>query len=616
MLEATLNWMQQVKDDNKPARRIMTQRGYKIFEVECKHNQISKLIKEGEKSQESYTEWSEKVKELMRKNETIVRDRINTSKDYRKLHKIEKDIKRKIRKTRTTEEERKILRTRRDLIRQHMEQENQKQHARKINKIVEEIKKSGGIDSEVFWKVKRKLENKPNEERTVVYNDKGEKIENSEEIKDVYANYYEQLLKTPEAETEEEEQTEQIVEDTMRQIITLGDIGKQEEVEEEEVNKIIKKLKRRKAKDSQEWKNEMIICGGEEMSKSIVKVFNNIQKEKKTPAEWEEMRIKSIHKKGSRHHVENRRGLFITNILSKLYERVLRERNMETTLENMSPYQCGGIKHRSITDHVFTIMAIIERNKYLGRNTYLTFADAVKCFDKLWLQDGLTELWKKGTPPADVAMVYQMNKKARAVVDCPAGKTKEIHLENVVRQGTVYGPLICAASTDRINTISEKIVTNYGPNLEIQALIFVDDIASAGDHICSMKTINACRRLETEKKFTFNLKKSGVLVVKTGNKKETIEPVIAQVKRGAFPSIQSYKYSGTTITEEGTFRGSIKEIKKKLPFKITTAKVFANSGKLGRYAGEAKLKMLETIILPSIMINIETWPSFSNKEIK
>ena len=103
-----------------------------------------------------------------------------------------------------------------------------------------------------------------------------------------------------------------------------------------------------------------------------------------------------------------------------------------------------------------------------------------------------------------------------------------------------------------INTISEKMITNYGPTLDIQALVHVDDVASAGDHLCARKTVNACGRMEKEKKFTFNLEKSGVLVIKTGGSKERIQPVTSQVKRGAFPMLKSYTYLGTRLTESGT----------------------------------------------------------------
>ena len=45
------------------------------------------------------------------------------------------------------------------------------------------------------------------------------------------------------------------------------------------------KLKRRKAKDSSEWKNEYILEGGEEMKKSIRKIMDHVNSTHETPSD-------------------------------------------------------------------------------------------------------------------------------------------------------------------------------------------------------------------------------------------------------------------------------------------------------------------------------------------
>ena len=55
--------------------------------------------------------------------------------------------------------------------------------------------------------------------------------------------------------------------------------------------------------------------------------------------------LKSIYKnKGSRNKKENRRGLFITSIISKLYEKIKLKQNSEKINNGISKYQCGGNK--------------------------------------------------------------------------------------------------------------------------------------------------------------------------------------------------------------------------------------------------------------------------------
>ena len=47
----------------------------------------------------------------------------------------------------------------------------------------------------------------------------------------------------------------------------------------EEIILAKKQLKKKKSKDSYGWNNEMIIEGGEEMDKSLLNLFNTIEKD-------------------------------------------------------------------------------------------------------------------------------------------------------------------------------------------------------------------------------------------------------------------------------------------------------------------------------------------------
>ena len=75
-------------------------------------------------------------------------------------------------------------------------------------------------------------------------------------------------------------------------------------------------------------------------------MFNQILEGQNIPNQWKEMAMKSIHKKGSKLLMENRRGLFFTNILSKLFERVLENRVLKREEIQMSQYQSGGQRKR------------------------------------------------------------------------------------------------------------------------------------------------------------------------------------------------------------------------------------------------------------------------------
>ena len=66
--------------------------------------------------------------------------------------------------------------------------------------------------------------------------------------------------------------------------------------------------------------------------------------------------------------------------MPKAYEIVKKVQN-EAIQSSMSNMQAAGKKNRSTMDNIIIINAIHYKN------TYLFFADAEKCFDKLWQKD-------------------------------------------------------------------------------------------------------------------------------------------------------------------------------------------------------------------------------------
>ena len=70
--------------------------------------------------------------------------------------------------------------------------------------------------------------------------------------------------------------------------------------------------------------------------------------------------------------------------------------------------------------------------------------------------------------------LYEINKTSNIVVDTPVGRKSSITVEEVVKQGTIFGPIMCCASTSRVNTIQESVKYQYG-KVEIGMPVFMDD---------------------------------------------------------------------------------------------------------------------------------------------
>ena len=167
---------------------------------------------------------------------------------------------------------------------------------------------------------------------------------------------------------------------------------------------------------------------------------NKISEDLITPEQWNNVIVKSFYKnKGPKLDMENRRGIFLTILLSKFFENII----LKNDSSNMYPWQNGGGKNRSDIDNTLIINAIIDNNRRLNKKTYFLFADAVKCFDNLWLQDCLVDLCNLGMREREIAMIYQMNKKIKVVIDTPVGRTGEFTANNIVKQGSVCATKLC-----------------------------------------------------------------------------------------------------------------------------------------------------------------------------
>ena len=132
--------------------------------------------------------------------------------------------------------------------------------------------------------------------------------------------------------------------------------------------------------------------------------------------------------------MDNKRGLFLTNILSKLYEKVL---DLLTTEKvKINEHQCGEQKCCRTIDNMIMMRSVIYNNRRLNRKTYCYIADAYKCFDLL-LKDCLVELSRAGMREREVYILYEMNNESNIVIETPVGMVDSITVHAIVKQGTI-----------------------------------------------------------------------------------------------------------------------------------------------------------------------------------
>ena len=155
----------------------------------------------------------------------------------------------------------------------------------------------------------------------------------------------------------------------------------------------------------------------------------------------------------------------------------------------------------------------------MNKELWITFYDIEKCFDSLcdslWLEDCINSLWDLGVKDDMLYFIHLLNTKASVTIKTPMGDTQPLLLSNLVKQGTVLGPVLNNCSLDRFS--QESFSYQFG-SVEIKTSLFVDDIS---DPDSCKTTATLCDKvleaIQHQKRVTFSAEKCELLLV---NRKE------------------------------------------------------------------------------------------------
>ena len=120
----------------------------------------------------------------------------------------------------------------------------------------------------------------------------------------------------------------------------------------------------------------------------------------------------------------------------------------------------------------------------------LSLYDVVKCFDKLWLQDTLNDLFEAGVKDDKLVLLYKENQRNSLAVKTPFGLTERKSINNIVTQGGVWGPIQCSVEIDEIGKEcmdSGERLYKYKNCVYICPLAMIHDLA--GISICGPDSI-------------------------------------------------------------------------------------------------------------------------------
>ena len=136
----------------------------------------------------------------------------------------------------------------------------------------------------------------------------------------------------------------------------------------QELHVVIKELKTGKGTDPTGLAREIFKRSADGLIISVLDMVNSTKRFKIFPLEWSKIWIRTLKKKRSSFRkLENYRGIFFVPILSIIFEKLLKNRISQHLQQNMSRYQSGCTKGKSVVDKLFITRGLINHAVYLNK---------------------------------------------------------------------------------------------------------------------------------------------------------------------------------------------------------------------------------------------------------
>ena len=440
------------------------------------------------------------------------------------------------------------------------------------NKIKEEISKikvdEGGIHSGSLWKLKKKVSPRCRDPPTAMLDSAGNLLTSPDAIDKAALETYEKRLQNrPIKDDLKNLQKEK--EELCQLRLKAARMKKTSPWTMEDLEVVLKYLKKDKSRDPLGFANELFQPGvaGDDLKHAILKLANSIKEEQLYPKALEKYNISSVYKsKGSRNDFNSYRGIFRVPIFRTIIDRLIYNDEYDNIDEELTDSNVGARKNRNIRDNIFVLNAIT--NSIVNGNESavdLQIFDVEKCFDALWMQECINDLYETGFDNDKLSILYLENQNAEIAVKTPNGITERRTINNVVMQGTVWGSLFCTATMDKLGKLiyeNDDLLYKYKNEVSIPSLGMVDDILSIQKCSIDAVKINAVINAFIEsKKLTLSKKKCNRIHIS----KRTNHNVCPEVKvhDATMPNSDREKYLGDIVDKSGKIRATIEDRQKK-----------------------------------------------------
>ena len=277
----------------------------------------------------------------------------------------------------------------------------------------------GGVHPGKLWMLKKKLFPKSRDPPTAMLDESGNLVTSLDAIERLtVATYTKRLQNRPILSDLHDLKEDKEVLCKLKLELAKG--NRTEPWTLRELDIVLSTLKGNKSRDPLGFANEMFSKSnaGDDLKLALLKLMNQIKNDQKLPDVMKLCNISSLWKrKGARNNLDNYRGIFRVTILRNILDRLIYNDEYPRIDTNLGDSNVGARKGRNVRDNIFVLNAVLtEVLKKKKEPVDIQVFDIEKCFDALWLQECINDLYDAGFKSDKLPLIYLENAMAKVAI--------------------------------------------------------------------------------------------------------------------------------------------------------------------------------------------------------
>lgn len=416
---------------------------------------------------------------------------------------------------------------------------------------------------------------------------KGNILNETEQIKGRWKQYTEELYKKNAASQEGEEPP----------------LRHQEpDILEEEVVAAIKLLSNNKAPGCDNIPIELIKPSEATIS-VITKLCQKVWETGKWPRDWTRSIFIPIPKKGDTAECSTYRTIALIPHASKILLKIIQRRLQPYVERELPEEQAGFRKGRGTRDIIADVRRIMESAKEYQKSLYMCFIDYNKAFDCVDHQKLWTILRNMGIPGHMISLIKNLYGEQEATVRTAYGNTEWFKVERGVRQGCILSPFL-------FNLYAETIFRKAGLDeiddgiriggRNVNNLRYADDTTLiAGTEEGLKNLLRAVNKESQSMGLLLNFKKTKVMTTDDNYDQRTFDMDGDEIE-----VVNDFRLLGSMINTKAT---STEEVKQRIAIGKSTMKSMDKIFKSKDISLPTKIRLVHSLIFSIVTYGSESW---------